>query len=164
MASRTSSSVTAAHDPPDRRMASSAYQPSAGFPMASDLAMVLGLTGRMASVPSAKAVATGAQPAACAPETRTVGSSSSRPTCPSSAKPLATLVSCAARANGHDHVVGSAPAELLGHLEGQGLRSFGVVGAHVHVHERPRRLLAGELGAEAVDVVVASLDREHGPP
>ena len=74
-------------------MASRAYQPSAGLPMASDLAMVSGLTGRMASVPSAKAVATGEQPAAWAPETRTEGSSSSRPTFQSSSNPLATLVS-----------------------------------------------------------------------
>src|ERR1035441_5493049 len=62
--SRTSSSVTDAHDPPDLRMTSSAYQPSAGLPMASDLAMVDGFTGRMASVPSAKAVATGEHPSA----------------------------------------------------------------------------------------------------
>ena len=52
MASITSSSVTAAHEPPVRRITSSAYQPSAGLPMASDLAIVLGFTGRMASVPS----------------------------------------------------------------------------------------------------------------
>ncbi len=55
--------------------------------------MVSGLTGRMASVPSANAVATGEQPAAWAPETRTWGSSSSSPTVHSSSKPLATLVS-----------------------------------------------------------------------
>ena len=61
--------------------------------MANDLAMVFGFTGRMASVPSAKAVATGEQPSAWAPETRTAGSSSSRPTFHSSSNPLATLVS-----------------------------------------------------------------------
>ena len=93
MASITSSSVTAAQDPPVLRMTSRAYQPSAGLPMASDLAMVLGLTGRMASVPCRKAVATGEQPSAWAPETRTAGSSGSSPTLPSSLKPLATLVS-----------------------------------------------------------------------
>ena len=89
----TSSSVTEAQEPPDLRMASSAYHPSAGLPMASDLAMVFGFTGRMASMPSAKAVATGEQPSAWAPETRTDGSSSSRPTFQSSSNPLATLVS-----------------------------------------------------------------------
>ena len=47
----------------------------------------------MASVPSAKAVATGEHPSAWAPEIRTAGSSGRRPTLPSSAKPLATLVS-----------------------------------------------------------------------
>ncbi len=60
--------------------------------MASDLAMVCGLTGRMASVPSAKAVATGEQPSAWAPEIRTEGSSSSSPTFQSSSNPFATLV------------------------------------------------------------------------
>ena len=91
--SMTSSSVTEAQDPPEDRMASSAYQPSAGLPMARDLAMVSGLTGRMASVPSANAVATGEHPAAWAPEIRTWGSSSSSPTFHSSSNPLATLVS-----------------------------------------------------------------------
>ena len=42
--------------------------PSAGLPIASDLAMVSGLTGRMASVPSLYAVATGEQPVAWAPK------------------------------------------------------------------------------------------------
>jgi hypothetical protein len=93
IASTTSSSVTEAQEPPLSRMACRAYQPSAGLPMASDLAMVLGLTGRMASVPWAKAVATGEHPSAWAPETRTWGTSSSSPTLPNSANPLATLVS-----------------------------------------------------------------------
>ncbi len=74
-------------------MASRAYHPSAGFPMASDLAMVDGLTGRMTSLPSAKAVATGEHPAAWAPEIRTVCPPSTSPTVASSSKPLATLVS-----------------------------------------------------------------------
>ena len=41
--------------------------PSAGLPMASDLAMVSGLTGRIASVPALYAAATGEQPVAWAP-------------------------------------------------------------------------------------------------
>ena len=68
--------------------------------MASDLAMVLGFTGRMKSWFSMKAVATGEHPSACAPEMRTWGSSSSRPTFHSSWKPLAILVSCDPDATG----------------------------------------------------------------
>ena len=90
--SSTSASVTAAHDPPERRMASSAYQPSAGLPIESDFAMVDGLTGEIASAPLANAVATGEHPSAWAPETRTAWCSS-RPTFTSSENPLATLVS-----------------------------------------------------------------------
>ena len=40
--------------------------PSAGLPMASDLAMVSGLTGLIASTPALKETATGEQPVACA--------------------------------------------------------------------------------------------------
>ena len=121
MASITSSSVTAAHEPPVRRMTSSAYQPSAGLPMASDLAIVLGLTGRMASVPWRKAVATGEQPSAWAPETRTAGSSGSRPDLAELGEPLGHLGQLAARADGDHDVVGRLPAELLGDLEGERL-------------------------------------------
>ena len=48
--------------------------------MASDLAMVFGFTGLTTSLPAANAWATGEHPAAWAPEMRTWGSSSSRPT------------------------------------------------------------------------------------
>ena len=64
MPSRISSSVTESTEPPERRARSSAYGPSAGFPIASDLAIVSGLTGRQKSLPSSKACATGEQPAA----------------------------------------------------------------------------------------------------
>ena len=49
MPSRTSSSVTASIEPPLLRASSSAYGPSAGLPIASDLAIVSGLTGRQTS-------------------------------------------------------------------------------------------------------------------
>src|SRR5207249_1751921 len=64
MPARISSSVTASIDPCERRARSSAYGPSAGLPMASDLAIVAGLTGLQTSRPSANAVATGEQPVA----------------------------------------------------------------------------------------------------
>ena len=66
--------------------------PSAGLPMASDLAMVSGLTGRIASEPSLKAAETGEQPVACAPKTA-YGLSSTRPRAISSWNALSTLVS-----------------------------------------------------------------------
>ena len=80
MPSTISSSVTAPNPPPVVRTTSSAKYPSAGLPIASDLAIVSGFTGRIVSAFSMNASATGEQPSACAPETRTCGSSSSRPT------------------------------------------------------------------------------------
>ena len=56
MPSTISSSVTAATAPPERRTSSRAYVPSAGLPIASDLAMPLGFTGRMKSAPDSNAV------------------------------------------------------------------------------------------------------------
>src|SRR5579884_3840833 len=62
-----------------------------------------------------------------------------------------------ARGDGRDDVVWRAPAKLLGDLEGQGLASFGVVGAEIDVDECPA-ILIRDLGAEAVDVIVVSVD------
>ena len=59
-----------------------------------------GFTGFTWSAPSAKAVATGEQPSACAPDTRTAGGSSSSPTFASSWNPFAILVSCEPDATG----------------------------------------------------------------
>ena len=59
--------------------------------MASDLAIVSGLTGRQKSCPSAKAVATGEQPSAWAP-LNTGSVPSSRPASIHSWKPRAILV------------------------------------------------------------------------
>jgi hypothetical protein len=80
--------------------------PSAGLPMASDLAIVSGRTGRMASTPSLKAVATGEQPVACAPKTL-YGVSSTRPSAISSWNALCTLVSCEPDATGMTTCSGS---------------------------------------------------------
>ncbi len=66
--------------------------PSAGLPIARLLAMVSGLTGRIASTPPLKAVETGEQPVACAPKIL-YGFSSTRPSSMSSRKALSTLVS-----------------------------------------------------------------------
>ena len=78
MPSRTASSRQAVAHPPDARTARAAYRPSAGLPIASDLAMLFGRTGVMASAPRWTAVLTGAQPCACAAWIR-VGASVTRP-------------------------------------------------------------------------------------
>ncbi len=130
--------------------------------MASDLAIVFGLTGRQTSWPAAKAVATGEQPSAWAPFMR--GSSPSiRPSSVHSSKALGDLREQRPRGDGHDAAVGQLPAELLGDLEGQRLRALGVVGAQVDVHERPVALGA-QLGAQPVDVVVVALDADQPGP
>ena len=67
MPARISSSVTASMPPPVCCASSTAYGPSAGLPIASDLAIVSGLTGRQIGVPAANAWATGEQPSAWAP-------------------------------------------------------------------------------------------------
>src|SRR5690606_26050736 len=90
--STISGSLTCSTAPPVRRQTSSTYGPSAGLPMASDLAMVSGLTGWITSWPFSQARATGEHPVACAPKTR-YGLSSTRPSPISSWKPLSILVS-----------------------------------------------------------------------
>ena len=78
--------------PPVRRTTSRAYGPSAGLPMASDLAIVSGRTGLTVSQPFSYAVAIGEQPVAWAPNTLYVDSST-RSSLVSSRKALSTLVS-----------------------------------------------------------------------
>src|SRR3954449_9908493 len=88
----TSSSLTSSIAPPVRRTTSSTYGPSAGLPIASDLAMVSGRTGATTSYPASYACTTGEQPVACAPKILT-GLSSTSPSLISSLKPLSILVS-----------------------------------------------------------------------
>src|SRR3954464_10796694 len=59
MPARVSSSSAQSMLPPVLRASSIAYGPSAGLPMASDLAIVSGLTGRQTSVPAANGGAGG---------------------------------------------------------------------------------------------------------
>ncbi len=66
MPAMISSSVTIAPPPPVWRTARSTWKPSAGLPIAIDLAIVFGLTGSGNSSPASSARTTGAQPAACA--------------------------------------------------------------------------------------------------
>ena len=68
-----------------------------------------------------------------------------------------------ARGDRADDPVGQLPAELLDRLEGERLRALGVVGAQVDVDEGPGPAF-GELGAEAVDVVVVAADTDQVGP
>ncbi len=77
----------------------------------------------------------------------------------SSWKPFWILVSSDPLATGHDDVVGGLPAELLGGLERERLRTLGVERPHVDVDERPL-VQPGELRAQPVDVVVVAVDRD----
>src|SRR6201996_2795857 len=97
--STTSASETSATTPPVLRTTSSTYGPSAGLPIASDLAIVSGLTGRTTSQPLANASDTGEHPVAWAPNTFH-GFSSMRPSETSSENPLSILTSWAPDATG----------------------------------------------------------------
>ncbi len=62
MASRISSSVTIAPTPPVSFTTLMTWKPSAGLPIASDLAIVFGFTGSGNSAPDSRARMTGAEP------------------------------------------------------------------------------------------------------
>ena len=79
----------------------------------------------------------------------------------SSRKALSTLVSCEPDAIGMTTCVGQPPAELLGDLVAQRLGALGVERPDVDVDERPALLLAGDLGAQPVDVVVDAVDGDE---
>ena len=105
--------------------------------MARDLAIVSGFTGRMASVPSAKAVATGEQPCGLGSRDTDRRLLVEDPDLPELLESLGHLGQLAPRTDGHDDMVRGLPSQLLGHLEGQGLRALGVVGADIDIDERP---------------------------
>ncbi len=73
---------------------------------------------------------------------------------------LANFADERAAGHGDDDVVGETPAELLGDLVAYGLGAFGVVGAEIYVDEAPG-VFVGDLGAEAVDVVVVAVDADE---
>jgi hypothetical protein len=97
--SRISRSVHHSIAPPVCRLTCSANMPSAGFPIASERAIVWGFTGCTSSAPSRKAWATGLQPSAWAPLTR-YRCSSTAPTAISSLKARWIFVSRAPDAIG----------------------------------------------------------------
>ena len=92
MPARISSSVTASIAPPLRRASSSAYGPSAGLPIASDLAIVSGLTGLQMSQPALEGLGHRRAALGLGAVHRRASSPSIRPTSRHSSKPRAILV------------------------------------------------------------------------
>ena len=134
--------------------------PSAGLPMARDLAMVSGLTGRMASVPALYAVADRRAARGLGAEDP-VGLVLDEAERDQLLEGLVDLGQLRPRRDRDDDLVGQPPAELLGDLVAEGLGALGVERAHVDVDERPALLLAGDLGGEPVDVVVGAVHRDQ---
>jgi hypothetical protein len=128
--------------------------------MASDLAIVSGLTGRIASVSALKAVLTGEQPVACAPKIL-VGLVLDQTERDQFLERLVHLGQLGAGGDRNDDLVGQPPPELFGDLIAQRLGALGVEGAHVDVDERPALLLTRDLRGEFVDVVVVAVDRHQ---
>ena len=73
---------------------------------------------------------------------------------------LVDLADQAAAGHRRDDVVGRPPAQVLGDLEADRLGSLGVERPEVDVDEPPAEP-EGDLRAEAVDLVVVALDRDH---
>ncbi len=159
MPSRISCSVHHSMCPRVSRATFKAKYPSAGAPIASERAIVSGFTGVTSSAPSRNACATGRQPCGLG-AADPVGLLLDRADRDQlTERPVDLREQSAPHAIGHHHVVGQTPAELLGGLEPERLGALGVVGAHVHVHERPWQCL-GDLAAETVHLVVVALDRD----
>ncbi len=55
------------------------------------------------------------------------------------------------------------PAKLLGDFKAVGLGPFGVIRAEIDVDDRPA-ILVGDLGAEAVDIVIVPANADHVGP
>ena len=154
MPARISSSVTASIAPPVRRASSSAYGPSAGLPMASDLAIVSGLhrpADVLAGVEGRRDRRAALRLGAVHDRRLAVDEPERAPL----VEALGDLREQRAGGDRRDAAVGQLPAELLGDLVGQRLRALGVVRPHVDVDERPVAL-ARQLGAQPVDVVVVA--------
>src|SRR5439155_11128218 len=64
---------------------------------------------------------------------------------------------------GDDGVLRQRPAELFGDLKTVRLGAFGVIRAKVDVDDRPA-VLVGNLGTQAVDIVIVAADADHGRP
>ena len=157
MPSRISCSVHHSMCPPVCRATVSANIPSAGAPIASDRAIVSGLTGAdfVDTVEERLRHRTAALGLRARDPVRLLLDGADRDEL--AERPVDLGEQRAARDRHHD-VVGQAPSELLGGLEPERLRALRVVRAHVHVDERPRQRL-GHLAAQAVHRVVVALDR-----
>ena len=163
MPSRISSSSTAAIAPPVVRTASSAYGPSAGLPMLSDFAMPVGLTGIDLVDARRRTRSRSASSPPTAHRTPSTATASTRPAAIEFLERLVDLRQHRAGRHRRDVLPGQPPAELLGHLVAERLRSLGVVRPDVDVDEAGLLELVGlgQLGAQPVDVVVGALDADE---
>ena len=156
MFSPISSSGTAWIAPPVSRAAVTAKSPSAGLPIASERAIESGRTGVTARL-LANAVATGEQPSAW-PPTRRGDGPSTRPSVAEARRSPGGPCGRARPTRSARRRRPAAPAELLGDLERERLRSLGVVRAQADVDEAPVEL-ERELDREPRAVVVGPVDR-----
>ena len=132
--------------------------------MARLLQIVFGLrTGLCRSRPLFTQSLIGLQPVACAPYIFVVTGVLHEPVVVQFGERLVNLAD--ERAAGHraDDVLREPPAEFLGDFEAHRLRAFGVERPQVHVHEAPA-VLDGDLGAEAVHLVVGAVDADDLRP
>ena len=132
--------------------------------MLSDLAMPVGLTGTISSVPLCSAVAIGLQPGGLRAEDRPLRRRRlDQPDLDQLAERLVHLGQQLAAGHRDHHLRRDPPAELLGDLVPEGLGALGVERPDVDVDERGVLELVGlgQLRAQPVDVVVGAVDRDH---
>ena len=117
---------------------------------------VAAFADRSAPAPLLTAVEIGEQPVACAPKNFT-GLASTQPSVTSSRNALAILPISEPPAIGTTTLSGKRQPSCSAISNPCGLRAFGVVRAQVDVDESPLEAV-GDLGAEAVDLVVVAVD------
>ena len=139
-----STSETSSAQPPSARIIFAGAGPSAGLPMASERAMVLGLLRLdvVSSLFDGDRDGRAAGGLRSEEAHRRLGFDQAEED--ELVEGLADFADQGAAGHGHDDVVGQAPAELLGDLVADGLRAFRVVGAQVDVDEAPV-VLVGDL-------------------
>src|SRR5262245_47177456 len=159
IACRISSSLDATPVPPVAFTVRTTWNPSAGFPIAIDFAMVDGFgelqillerpddgrtSGRLRGMDAWQLTVDESDLAQFAEAAKN------------------SRQECSAR-DRRNQVLRKTPAELLGHFEPDGLRPFGVVAAQVDVCESPAELVC-DLRAQTIDVVVVAAHADDVRP